>query len=344
MVDTQTVLPAQSCIDEAGDAFDAADFTPRTLDYYQVDGVQWGLPFNVSNPVLLYDKAAFRQAGLDPDAPPATFDDVRAAAQALVDAGFPTGLSYKLDSWTFEQFLALQDAELVDHGNGRDERATAAEFDGDAGVEVFDWLGGMVADGLATSSPRSGPSVFDNILGIGGHDHAMTFDSSATLGTITEVLGSGQYADVELGVAPLPGGTGDGGVTVGGAGLYISATEAARQAAAWDFMTYLTSPENQSQWSAATGYLPVRTSAVDLPEVTRRWQEVPGFRVAYDQLVDGADTTATDGALVGPFEEVRAAVEGSLERMFLDGGDPADAVAGAADEATSAMASYNDRL
>ncbi|HEY8544906.1 MAG TPA: ABC transporter substrate-binding protein [Acidimicrobiales bacterium] len=343
MVDTQTVLPAQSCMEE-DTGFDEGDFVPRTLEYYRIGSVQWGLPFNVSNPVLYYDKAAFRQAGLDPEAPPVSFDDVRAAAQAVKDAGFPTGMSLKVDSWHFEQFLALQDGELVDNGNGREERATAAAFDSDEGREVFAFLGGLVADGLATPSPRTGPSQFDNILGIGSHNHAMTIDSSAALGTITEVLGSGQYADVELGVAPLPGRTADGGVTVGGAALYISADEPEKQAAAWEYIAYLTSPETQSKWAAATGYIPVRTSAVDLPEVTARWEEIPGFRVAYDQLVEGADTTATGGAVIGDFESVRAAIEEALNRMYLEDGDPAAALTEAADAATAAIESYNERL
>jgi len=345
MIDTQTVLPAQSCIDAASD-FDGDDFVPRTLDYYQVDSVQWGLPFNVSNPVLYYDKAAFRQAGLDPETPPASFDDLRAAAQAIKDAGFPTGMSLKVDSWHFEELLALQDGDLVDNGNGRDSRATAAAFDSDEGRVVFDFLGGLVADGLATPNPRSGPSQFDNILGIGSHNHAMTIDSSAALGTIMEVLGSGQYADVELGVAPLPGATEDGGVTVGGAALFISATgdEPEKQAAAWDYMDFLTTPDSQSKWAAATGYIPVRTSAVDLPEVTARWAEAPGFRVAYDQLVDGSDNTATAGGVVGDFESLRAAVEEAQDRMFLDDGDPAAALTEAADNTTTAIESYNDRL
>lgn len=345
LIDTQTVLPAQSCINETSD-FPTDDFTPRTLEYYQVGDVQWGLPFNVSNPVLYYDKAAFRAAGLDPDTPPATFDDVRAAAEAIKASGYPAGFGLKVDSWYFEQLVALQDSELVDNGNGRDDRASAASFDSEAGQAVFDFFGGLVADGLATPSPRQGPSEFDNLLGIANGQHAMTFDTSAALGTIVQLLASGQYTNVDLGVAPLPKGDPDaaGGVVVGGAALYISATEPAKQAAAWDYMQYLTTPESQSQWAAATGYIPVRASATELPEVTARWAEVPGFRVAYDQLVDGADTTATNGGVIGDFEGVRAAIEDAEDKMFLDGGSPDTAVADAATAATAAMEAYNGRL
>lgn len=343
LVDTQTVLPAQSCIDETDD-FAADDFVPRTLEYYSLDHVQWGLPFNLSNPVLYYDRAAFTKAGLDPDQPPNTFDGLREAAEKIKAAGYPTGMSLKVDSWHFEQLIAQQDQAFVDQDNGRDGRAEASVFDSDAGNEVFEFYGGMVADGLATPNPRSGPDQFNNLLGIGGKQHAMTFESSAALGTITELLSGGQYADVELGVAPLPGRTADGGLVVGGAALYISATDAAKQAASWDYMTYLTSPESQATWAAATGYIPVRTSATELPALTQRWTELPAFKVAYDQLVDSASSSATAGAVIGDYETVRAAVEDAQDKMFLNNGSPADALSTAGSEATAAIESYNDRL
>jgi len=81
MIDSQSALPVQSCIDATD--YDTSDFVERTLRYYQVEGVQWALPFNVSNPILLYNRNAFVQAGLDPDRPPETLEELRSAAQAL---------------------------------------------------------------------------------------------------------------------------------------------------------------------------------------------------------------------------------------------------------------------
>jgi sn-glycerol 3-phosphate transport system substrate-binding protein len=348
LVDTKTILPAQSCIEAASSGkapFEKDDFVPRALSYYTVDGALQGLPFNMSNPVLSYDKAAFRKAGLDPDKPPTTLDEIRTDAQKIKQSGADrTGMAIKMDSWQFEQLLAQQGKTFVDNGNGRDKRATAAAFDDDAGRAVFQWMSGMVADGLATSNPATGPSEFDNLIGIGNHAHAMTMDTSAALGTILQVLQGGQYQDIDLGVAAMPNRTGDGGITVGGAALYISATDPAKQAAAWDYMTWMTSPESQSKWAAATGYVPVRKSSVDLPEVKKRWAEVPGFKVAYDQLLDGKEDTATAGAVIGDFEAVRDAVQDAESSMFVDKAKPDAALKGAAGKATKAMQSYNDRL
>ncbi|HEY3142281.1 MAG TPA: ABC transporter substrate-binding protein [Acidimicrobiales bacterium] len=347
MVDSRAILPAQSCLDAAErtpDAVDTDDFLQRALHYYAVGGVQWAMPFNVTNPVLLYNKVAFRQAGLDPDKPPTSLEEYRADAQAIKDAGFDHGIAMAIDAWHFEEFMALQGQEYVDHANGRDERATKVTFDSDTGEEFFTFLSGLVEDGLAVTNPREGPDSINNLLAIGQGTAGMTVVSSSALGTILQVVGSGQYPGTEMGIAPLPGRTGDGGAVVGGGGLYVTATDPAKQAAAWKFITFLTSPESQAVWSAGTGYVPVRTSAVDSPEVQQRWTEVPGFRTAYDQLVDGAENDATSGAVVGDISAVRAAVEAALTRMFLEGTSPEDALANAAADADEAIAAYNDRI
>ena len=95
----------------------------------------------------------------------------------------------------------------------------------------------MVKDGLAETNADLGTGNFDNLLGIQSGSHAMAFDTSAVLGTITAILGSGQAPNVELGVAPFPGpGTGavKGGVLVSGGALYmVNKSAPAKQAAAW---------------------------------------------------------------------------------------------------------------
>lgn len=343
MVDTQTVVPAQSCID-AGDEALADDWVERALTYYQLDGVQWTLPFAVANPVLVYNKAAFEKAGLDPDEPPATLDDYRAAAEKLVAAGYEHGAAVAIEAWHFEEFFALQGESYVDEGNGREGRATAVTFDSEAGEELFGFFEALVDDGLAVTNPRTGPDALNNLLAIGNGDAAMTVVSSSSIGSVLEVLGSGQYADVELGVGPMPGRTDDGGVAVGGGGLSLTADDPLKQAAGWQFITFLTSPESQSVWAAATGYAPVRTSAVDRPEVTQAWQEVPALRTAYDQLVDGTENEATAGPMVGDMAAVRDAVEEALTAMFVNDVPADEALAQAAEAANSAIASYNDRV
>ena len=212
MVDTQTVVPAQSCIDamlERGDKFTTDDWVQRALGYYQLDGVQWTLPFAVANPVLVYNKAAFEKAGLDPEEPPATLDDYRAAAQALVDAGYKYGAAVAIEAWHFEEYFAVQGESYVDQGNGRDGRATEVTFDSAAGEELYGFFEDLVDDGLAVTNPRTGPDALNNLFAIGNGDAAMTVVSSSSIGSVLDVLGSGRRPVVD-GPRPLETGRGVG--------------------------------------------------------------------------------------------------------------------------------------
>lgn len=56
---------------------------PDTLKPAQADGKTYGIPTAVDTVGLLYNRDLFKKAGLDPDKPPATWDEVRAAAKTI---------------------------------------------------------------------------------------------------------------------------------------------------------------------------------------------------------------------------------------------------------------------
>jgi sn-glycerol 3-phosphate transport system substrate-binding protein len=345
MADTQSAVPVQSCID--AEHYDVSDYLPRVLDRWSLNGVRWAMPFNVSNPVFFYNKAAFRKAGLDPDTSPANLDDVRADAQKLKAAGYATPYGLKIQSWFLEQWLAKANELYANNGNGRKARATKVVFDNATGKKIFEWLSSMVTDKLAVTNPDQGPSEFDNLLAIGNGQVAMTIDSSATLGTIFQVLNSGQYKGVEIGVGAMPGpaGADSGGVLVGGAALYISRkSPPEKQAAAWRFAKFLTQPDVQAEWAAATGYIPVRKSATDQPAIQQQWAKNPGYKVAYDQLVSGPNTLATQGPALGDYQGVRDAIVNAETAMLTQGRAPDVSLADAAKAADDVLAAYNARI
>ena len=85
MIDTQTALPASACA--KADKYSFSDFLPRVLSYFTVNKTVYAMPFNTSGPVLFYNKTAFTKAGLDPEKPPATLDEVRSYAAEDQDRG-----------------------------------------------------------------------------------------------------------------------------------------------------------------------------------------------------------------------------------------------------------------
>ena len=69
---------------ETGVTIDPKNYIPSVRGYYSLaDGRMASMPFNSSTAVMWYSKDAFRKAGLDPDKPPATWEEVVKAAQAI---------------------------------------------------------------------------------------------------------------------------------------------------------------------------------------------------------------------------------------------------------------------
>lgn len=60
-----------------------SDFYPSTLDSFNIGGKPYGLPMYVSPFILYYNKDLFKQAGLDPNKPPTTYDEMLADSEKL---------------------------------------------------------------------------------------------------------------------------------------------------------------------------------------------------------------------------------------------------------------------
>jgi sn-glycerol 3-phosphate transport system substrate-binding protein len=334
MIDSQAILPVASCLQ--ADNATTADLIPRVVAYYSVNGVLYPMPFNDSNPVLYYNKTAFRRAGLDPDKPPLTFAEVQADARKIVQSGAAQfGIALKTDSWPVEHWLAKAGDTFVNNDNGRKARATKVTFDDATGVSIFSWFDDMVKSKLALST---GTNDINHYLAVGNGQAAMTIDTSAALGTISQLFAAGQYKNVQLGVGPMPGLTSpNGSVLVGGAANYIlNKSSPAKQAAAYEFAKFLAQPGTQSAWAAA------------MSPLSEQYARQPEYKIAYEQLLAGPVNAATAGPVIGAYgstnEGVRGAVVDGLARM-LDGKlTPKQAVASAVAKANAAIEEYNTRV
>ena len=345
MIDTGTVLPASVCA--KADKYSFSDFLPRVISYFTVKGTQYAMPFNTSGPVLYYNKKAFSAAGLDPTKPPTNFDEVRAAAEKLKANGVEAPLGLKTEPGFFEHWRGLANKLYVDTSNGRKGTATKTVYDDKVGLQIFDFLSGMVKDGLATTNPDLGSNGFDNLLGIRSGTHAMAFDTSAALGTISSVLAAGNDPNIDLGVAPLPGPkvTGKGGVLVSGGELFmVNKGASEKQAAAWQYLKFLDDAANITKWAIGTGYLPIRKSSAASADMQAYWAQNPSYKVAYDQLLSGPTNVATSGSVIGNYTGVRDAMRDAENAMFLNGTSPSQALKDASSKATAAMQDYNSRI
>ena len=88
------------------------------------------------------------------------------------------------------------------------------------------------------------------------------------------------------------------GTPTGGGNLYIFSTSTPdKQAAAWRWIQYLSSPEIQADWSAKTGYIAARQSAWELDPLKSLVEEHPQYAVARDQLQYADQELATHQSL-----------------------------------------------
>jgi sn-glycerol 3-phosphate transport system substrate-binding protein len=346
MIDSRSTVPAQACIDAT--KTDLSDYLPRGLAYYSSGGVQRAMPWVISSPVLLMNRVAFEKAGLDPDDPPETLDEVREVSEKIVESGAAKfGIALKPAPFIFEFLLAKSGGEYVDNGNGRQARAVHANLDSPEALAIWQWWHDMVADGLALDTAGEDPANIDHILALANETEgaAMTLESSASIGPIAGILATGAFPHVKPDVAPLPALTPGGGVPVGDGALWMpKASDPAHRAAAWQFMTWLNSPERQAEMAAAGGYVPTRLSAVDQPVLQAKWKEFPMFRVAYDQLLGGEMSDANVGTLLGEYQGLRNAVRDGLIRTLRQNVDPEKAARDAKAEADIVIQEYNDRV
>lgn len=346
MVDSKKTVAMQEFVDR--DQLDMSAFLPQASEYYTVGGALRSMPFNISNPIMYYDANAWRAAGLDPANPPKDFDELAKACEALI---IREGSRVKrhciamdISSWYFEQWLAKQDALLVNNGNGRDGRATEAVFDSDEGLSVFQWWADGVKNGtiLNVGINPSGPDALLALVNADG-GAAIAIQSSANLRPVVDFLESNPGLNVDPAAAPLPAPTPGGrGIVIGGASLWIPGTgQTAKEEAAWRLVKFLVSAESQANWHAGSGYFPVRLDVFDSAAVQQLYRDYPQFKLLAAELETTPNSRATQGALMGPSQQVRAAIESAIEEMLLTSTTPEQAVNKAARQATSELERYN---
>jgi sn-glycerol 3-phosphate transport system substrate-binding protein len=348
-IDSAATVPIEACTEAA--AYDLSTFQPSAIAAYSAAGVQWGMPFNVSNPVLFYNRNVFVAAGLDPDRPPQTLEELRAYSQQIVESGaasYGIALDSGSDSgggWYIEQWFANMGELYADNGNGRLAPATRVLYDGPAGVQMLTFVQQLVTDGLAFyvgDNAGGADQLFK--LADAAEPAAMAIGTSAGLGTVLNVLAGGLIPDLgpeDVGIGPLPGPGPQPSALVGGAALYVTKGKSdAELAAAWDFTQFLVSPEVQSTFASQTGYVPVRDEALEIEPALSVYRDDPRFRVAYDQLVATPDSPASQGPILGPQREIRTITARAVAEVF-GGGDVHTALSNAAAQANELLAAYN---
>jgi multiple sugar transport system substrate-binding protein len=299
------------------------DFYPSEQQAATVDGKVVGIPALVDNLSLVYNKKLFAAAGVAPPTSSWTWQDFRSAAQKLTNASTHTyGWAYVNDGsedtvWRFLPMLWQAGGELLNADN------TAPAFDNAAGLAALQHLHDMAV---------TDKSVY---LDTGNGNYLNLFNSNkiAMLWTGPWDLSS-INSDIDYGVTYLPGDNGDH-ETVSGPDLYLQFDHSsAGDDAAFQFMTWLTSPQVHLQFAIATGDLPLRQSETKLPAYKTFLQKYPSEKVFVDNLNNVKHVRPN----IASYGEVSTAVGQMVQSVLLGQADPQQALDAGSSAVASALA------
>jgi sn-glycerol 3-phosphate transport system substrate-binding protein len=301
---------------ETGVTIDPKTYIPSVRGYYSLmDGRMASMPFNSSTAMMWYSKDAFRKAGLDPDKPPATWEDVVKAAQAIKAknaAEVPCTSSWL--SWIqLEEYSALHNIPFASESDGFAGLGATLEISGKAHVEHMARLLEMSKDGSFVYAGRD--NAPDQLLVSG--KAGIHFNSSGMRGDLVK---SAQFEwgeaflpyDPELIKSPLNS-------IIGGASLWTmtapNRTPEEYKAVA-TFLQFIGQPENDAYWHQHTGYVPVTLAGFELSKQQGFYQKNPGADLPVLQLTRGTVTANSKGLRLGRLPEIRNIIYEEMEKGF----------------------------
>jgi sn-glycerol 3-phosphate transport system substrate-binding protein len=245
------------------------DYVETLYADYTRNGAQYAVPFARSTPLFYFNREALEKSGLDDSifAKWSTFTENAGAlleANPEMTAAFAFGNAASYGAWVMHGAVWAFEGAYSD-----DEFNILVTEEGC--VNAGDFMREFVQSGNAAAVTE--PATDFQTGGM-----AATILSTGSLGGVKAA------AQFDFGTAFLPEEL-KFGCPTGGSGLAImSGASEENQKAAADFATFCTNTENATYWAQTTGYMPVRTSAIESAEFQAFLDENPNNRVAIEQL------------------------------------------------------------
>jgi multiple sugar transport system substrate-binding protein len=241
-----------------------AGFSQAALNVARYDGRLYGLPYTFSTPVLFYNATLFEEAGLDPDSPPATWDEVERYALQIAEntgkEGFTFGGTSIADDWMIQSLIQSNGGNVMSA-----DRKTIT-FGEQPAAEAIQMLQDMRKSGAHTAMDDN--QAMEAFLA--GNCGMMLFTAAMQAYTITSANAGGWTVRA----AKMPAFAGKRTVPVNsGSGLFILTTDPAKQRAAWEFIKFATGERGYTIITSMMGYPPLRPAIVDDERYLKAWAE-----------------------------------------------------------------------
>ena len=329
LIDEDAIVPFDDLIKTPDDQAWLKSFYPAFMENSQTGGKTWGIPFQRSTIVLYYNKEAFKEAGLDPNRPPANWKEQVEYAQKLTKrdaSGKVTQWGMEIPSTGFPYWL-FQALAIEAGTNLMNAAGTQTYYDKPEVIEALTYWVDLVKkykvhpEGIVDwgTTPKD---FFEKKV-------AMIW---TTTGNLTNVRTNAKF---DFGVAMLPAGKQRGSPTGGGNFYLFKKSTPAQRDAAFKFIKWVTTPQRAAQWGIDTGYVAVRADAWETPAMKQYVAGFPPAVVARDQLPFAKAELSTHDS-----QRVTKALNDGLQAALLGTKTPEQAMKDAQREAERLLRSY----
>ncbi len=311
LIEQDAIVAFDDIVTTAEDRAWLDSFYPTLMENGRTAGKTWGIPFQRSTIVMYYNKDAFRAAGLDPEKPPATWDELVAAGKKLTRPdGSQWGIMIPSTGYPYWMFgaLTMQNGQVLMNGAGNE-----TYFDAPATVEALEfWKDLGSKHKVMPEGTIEWGTLRQNFL---EGKTAIMWHSTGNLTIVKD------NASFDFGVAMLPAKKRRGTPTGGGNFYIFKQTGEAEREAALKLIKFMTSPKRAAEWSMKTGYMGVTPVAYKEPQLQEYVKGFPYAAVARDQL-----EYATAELSTYETGRVRKALDDAIQAALTGAKTPAEAL------------------
>ncbi|WP_286202903.1 ABC transporter substrate-binding protein [Rhizobium lusitanum] len=274
MKDRGETQSLDSMLAKEGNDWQTANYAPAILDLAKVRGEQYAMPFTASLPLLYVNKELVEKAGGNVDRFPTTWDGVIDLAAKISKLGNGVqGIGFSVgglsDDWYWQMMVMGAGDQMLDAKN------SGIGYDDKAGLEAL-----RITQDIAV---KTGMSVYADPKPAQQQFFAgkigMVVESPSDLVAYETAIGD--RFTMRTVRFPLIDAK-KGGLPAGGNALMVLAKDAAKRAAAWEFVKYMTSAAVQADVSKASGYMPVNVQTAKALEGF--YAEHPNFQTVFKSM------------------------------------------------------------
>lgn len=309
------LLPINDFMETSGVSVD--DFIPSLIGAFTTDDIVYGIPKDFNTLAMFYNKGLFDAAGLDYPTDDWTWDDLKAASEAISDPDNDVyGFGVPADPGRFPVFVFQNGGEIMN------EDSTDTFLDSPEAIGAAEFYTSFRADNIGAVPDQVGEDWQGTAFGKG--NFAMVYEGGWLIPYLKE-----QFPEVDYGVVNPPAGPGGEGNLIFTV-AYVISPNSEYPDAAWKLIEFLTNEESQTIVLESGFALPTRKALANSEYLANNAASATIFKGSYE----GARPFMW--GLVG--SDVNDAMGKAIERIYLEGMSAANSLAQAAAAVREAIA------